>query len=428
MKLLNPKLNLFLILTLVVTTLIGQPQVQRVNIIVTPTKSDWTYKLGEQADFNIQVLKDGQPVSGVEVTWELGLEKMDPLKDGKITLKDGIGKITGVKINQPGFLECLAFTEVDGKTYRSRGTAGFSPELIKPTVTNPDDFDDFWDEVKAQLKEIPIDAELTLLPDRCTSKVNVYHLSLRNINNSRFYGILSVPKAPGKYPALLNVPGAGIRPYGPDLRAEDGFITLSVGIHGIPVTMDQGVYDDLGRGALNQYWTIKLDDKNDYYYKRVYLGCVRAIDYIFSMEEFDGENIAVNGGSQGGALSIITAGLDSRIKYLLAYYPALCDLTGYLHDRAGGWPHMFRYYDKTTQPNWLNVAPYYDVVNFARRVKVPGWYSWGFNDTTCPPTSMYAAYNVITANKELNLFLETGHWTFPEQRDQGNAWLMEKLK
>jgi len=266
------------------------------------------------------------------------------------------------------------------------------------------------------------------LPDLCTSRTNVYHINLRNINNSRFYGILSVPKAPGKYPALLNVPGAGIRPYGPDRRSEEGFITLSVGIHGIPVNLDQVVYDDLRSGALSQYWTTKLDDRDNYYYKRVYLGCVRAVDYIFSMEAFDGENIAVNGGSQGGALSIITAGLDPRIKYLAAFYPALCDLTGYLHGRTGGWPHMFRDYDENTQPNWLKVAPYFDVVNFARRARAPGWYSWGFNDVTCPPTSMYAAYNVVEASKELNLFLETGHWTFPEQWEQANAWLFDQLR
>jgi cephalosporin-C deacetylase len=58
---------------------------------------------------------------------------------------------------------------------------------------------------------------------------------------------------------------------------------------------------------------------------------------------------------------------------------------------------------------------------------VPGWYSWGFNDNVCPPTSMYAAYNVIKAPKELHLFQETHHWTFPEQREQAWNWLYEKL-
>lgn len=68
------------------------------------------------------------------------------------------------------------------------------------------------------------------------------------------------------------------------------------------------------------------------------------------------------------------------------------------------------------------------MVNFARLVNVPGRYSWGYNDETCPPTSMYAAYNVITSPKSLDLFLDTGHWTYPEQTEKMNTWLLEQLK
>ena len=92
----------------------------------------------------------------------------------------------------------------------------------------------------------------------------------------------------------------------------------------------------------------------------------------------------------------MTAGLDPRVKVLAPYYPALSDVTGYLNGRAGGWPHMFKEESRRLAPR-IAVAPYYDVVNFARRVKAPGLYSWGYNDETCPPTSMYAAYGVITA-------------------------------
>jgi cephalosporin-C deacetylase-like acetyl esterase len=136
--------------------------------------------------------------------------------------------------------------------------------------------------------------------------------------------------------------------------------------------------------------------------------------------------VAVTGGSQGGALTIVTAGLDKRIICAAALYPALCDHPGYLMKRAGGWPHYFK--NSEPKPGELETLEYYDVVNFARRVTASGYYSWGFNDLTCPPTSMYAAYNVITAPKELHLFLETGHWTFPEQNEQLTSWLVSKLQ
>jgi cephalosporin-C deacetylase-like acetyl esterase len=210
-----------------------------------------------------------------------------------------------------------------------------------------------------------------------------------------------------------------------------GILTLQVGIHGIPVTMEQSVYDSLGAGALANYNTIGLDNRDRYYYRRVYLGCVRANDFLTSHPKWDGVNLAVTGGSQGGALSIVTAALDPRVRGLAAYYPALSDVTGYLHNRAGGWPHMFRAPDGPRShraPDKIETSSYYDVVNFARRVKVPGLYSWGFNDETCPPTSMYSAYNVIPGPKKLLLALETGHNNVPEQVAEVQAWLLAFLQ
>ena len=94
--------------------------------------------------------------------------------------------------------------------------------------------------------------------------------------------------------------------------------------------------------------------------------------------------------------------------------------------RAGGWPHMFRSDSKENghrSPEKLRTMQYYDVVNFARRLRVPGFYTWGFNDETCPPTSMFASYNVITAPKKLLLALETGHAQTPEQVEKVARWL-----
>jgi cephalosporin-C deacetylase-like acetyl esterase len=410
----------------------AQPARKVVEVVVAPEHADWTYKPGERADFKVQILRNGLPVSGIKATYEIGPEQMPAVKTGELELKDGTAKIQGIALDKAGFLRCTVSAEWEGKTYQAWGTAGYAPGQIEPVVEMPEDFDEFWTKAKEQLATLPIDAKMTLVPEYCTGEIDVYHVSLQNIATSwrgasRFYGMLSVPKAPGKYPAILVVPGAGVRAYNRDDRAAEGVIVLKVGIHGVPVNMDPEVYNDLGRGALSNYQINKLDDLDQYYYKRVYMGCVRAIDFIYSLPQFDGENLAVTGGSQGGALSIITAGLDDRVKYLAAFYPALCDVTGYLEGRAGGWPHMFKDFDKAKQPNWLKVAPYYDVVNFAKKLSMPGWYSWGYNDNVCPPTSMYAAYNSISAKKELHTFQETAHWTFPEQQEMANAWLYEKL-
>lgn len=324
---------------------------------------------------------------------------------------------------------------VDGKVYRGLATAGFTPEKIEPTTEDPTDFDAFWKTGKDELAKLPIDAKLVFLPEYSTSKVNCYHVNLQNIGTSggtsRLYGILCEPKEEGKFPALLNVPGAGVRPYrGLTDMAEKGIITFQIGIHGIPVNLDLQLYDSLRTAALDGYPTFGLDHRDRYYYRRVYLGCMRADDFLVSRPKWDGQNLMVTGGSQGGALTIVTAALDPRIKGLAAYYPALSDLTGYLQGRAGGWPHMFRSEKDPTLrlKEKVETSRYYDVVNFARRIQVPGLYTWGYNDETCPPTSTFSAYNVIRANKKLLLALETGHNTVPEQVERVNRWIETFLK
>lgn len=409
---------------------IAQPPMPDYAIIVSPDSEGWLYKTGENCSFIIHGFHYGTPLDNIELTYEIKPEKMPPVKTGTVTLKKGRAVIKGGTMKEPGFLRCWIRGEADGRKIEGMGTAAYEPDMIKPTTTEPDDFIEFWDKAKAENAKIPLDAEMTLLPDKCTADVDVYHVGVRNYNSTaKVYGILCMPKGEGPFPALLRVPGAGIRPYNGDTgTASKGIITFEIGIHGVPVTMDQEVYTDL-RGALNSYYMTNLDDRDQYYYKRVYLGCVRSVDFIFSLPEFDGENIAVTGGSQGGALSFVTAALDKRIKWLGAYCPALCDLTGYLEGRAGGWPHMFNEYNAPfcNKPDKVATSRYYDVVNFARHITVPGFYSWGYNDNVCPPTTMYAAYNTLNAPKELFLVRDARHWIYPEQREKSQNWLIEHL-
>ncbi len=427
------KKKLILIICLIIYGFANaQPVTTLIKVVVAPDLTDWTYKLNEPVTFKVTVLKDGNPLKNISIKYQVGPEKMEPVKKDSLILKDGTFTVPSTTLKTPGFIQCIVTTRFEGKDYRGLATVGYDPTAIKPTVENPKDFVSFWENAKAELAKIPLDARMTLLPDRCTENVNVYHVNIQNHRvGARLYGILSMPKKEGKYPALLHVPGAGIRPYNGDIaNAEKGIITLQIGIHGVPVNMDVSVYNNLMMGALNGYWYFNLENKDRYYFKRVYLGCVRANDFLQSLPQFDGVNLGVIGGSQGGALSIVTAALDSRVKYLAAYYPALSDLTGYLNGRAGGWPHLF---DKNNliynnSKEKIETVGYYDVVNFARQVKTPGMYTWGFNDETCPPTSMYASYNVIAAPKSLYLALETGHWTYPEQNEKMNNWIVEKLK
>jgi cephalosporin-C deacetylase-like acetyl esterase len=410
-----------------------------VQVRVAPDHRDWTYKPGEIARFKVTVTADNEPIDNVSVSYKAGPEMMPAETKTAAVPLDGL-VIEGGTLAQPGFLRCIVTTEVAGRTYRGAGTAAFAPEKIVPTQVEPADFDAFWRAGKAELEKIPIEARVTLLPDACTDAVNVYHVSFRTVGPNwtavpaRIYGILCEPKMPGHYPAVLEVPGAGVRPYSGDKGlAARGAITLEIGVHGIPVNLPQDIYDVLAAGALNGYWFYNLDDRETFYYRRIYLSCVRANDFLTSREMWDGKNLLVMGSSQGGQLSIVTAALDPRVTGLAATHPAFCDVAAELHGRAGGWPHPFQPDSSTGRPSAqatpakIATATYYDTVNFARRLKVPGYYTWGYNDDVCPPTSTFAAFNVITAPKELGLTLELGHSYTPEQYEATNTWVLKTL-
>jgi cephalosporin-C deacetylase-like acetyl esterase len=427
---------------IIVAWLVAVPMAQaprqpfsRVAVTVTPDHPGWIYQPGEAVRFRVDVVRDGHQVAGASVKYSVGPEMLPAATETTAVVGTTPLMIEGGTMKEPGFLRLAATAEIEGRTYRGVGTAGFAPDRIQPTQVDPPDFDAFWDAERKRLAALPLDAKWTPLPDYGTADADCSQINLQNVGvtggTSRLYGVLCRPRAAGKYPALLSVPGAGVRPYrGLAQMAGRGLITFQIGIHGIPVIQPQEVYDSLGRGGLSGYPTFGLDARERYYYRRVYTGTLRANDFLTSLPQWDGKNLGVTGGSQGGALAIVTAGLDRRVTRLAAYYPALSDVTGYLHARAGGWPHMFRATDGPNvhrEETKIATTRYYDVVNFARRVTAPGLYSWGFNDETCPPTSMYAAYNVITAPKRLMLAYDTGHRSTQEQVDDVDDWLAGEL-
>src|SRR5574344_1450284 len=405
-------------------------QIRGNNITVTvqPDHKDWNYKVGEQAAFTVNVLRSGTLLDHATIDYEAGPVMYPDVKKQHISLSDGTLQLRG-SMDKPGFYRGKVTAHVDGKDYEGLCTAGFSPEKIRPAAQCPADFSQFWDKALTQARYNDLDPHLTPLPDRSTKDVNVYEVSFVNDRpNGRIFGILSVPKKAGKYPALLRVPGAGVRPYAGDVwTASQGCITLEIGIHGIPVTMPQSVYDELSTGALGNYFDTNLENPDHNYYKRVVTGAVRAVDYIASLPEWNGESIGVTGSSQGGFLSLAVAALDKRITFMAAVHDAMCDYESELQGTAGGWPHYF-YWDKNPSKARIEGARYYDGVNFARKVTCPCWFSFGYNDEVVPPTSSYGTYNIVTAPKTLSVYQLTGHYWFQEQWDEWHNWLFKQMK
>ena len=411
---------------------------QSPEIILGLDKADWTYLLNEQVTLQVEVRDDGKAAQG-EVDLLIGIEKMAPLISTSVKLKDGKATLLIDGLDMPGFLRVTASFVFQEQKYQKTVTAAFEPTKIQPTVGLPNDFLEFWEGAIGESKRLGLQTNFTPMEDRSSDTVAVYQVeySFYNQGPQKFYGVLSMPKLQGtkplnskKYPAIIRFPGAGVAPLSGDQQnAANGFITLDLYIHGRPVNLHKQTYDELKEGELKDYMFQGIADRDSFYYKNVILGCVRAVDLIYSLAEFDGENVGAWGSSQGGALAMITTALEPRIDQFVALCPAMCDHTGYLNNRAGGWPHVFSksVYLENKEELMRSLA-YYDVVNFAKLIKVPGYFSWGFNDETTPPTSFYSAFNQVLSPKEIFIIPSGEHRIYPEQRSLSYAWLLERLK
>ena len=401
-----------------------------ISIDVVPDHQDWRYEVGQTAQFKIMITREHTLLNNVTIDYEAGPEMYPEVKKQGVVLKDGTLTLKG-KMTKPGFYRVDVKAMIDGKEYKGACSAAFSPELLQPTTVMPQDFSEYWQRAVSEARQVPLNPTKRLLPERCTNDVNVYEVSFQNMKwNYRTYGILCVPVKEGRYPALLRVPGAGVRPYGGDIyTASQGAITLEIGIHGISVTMEQKVYDDVFNGALMNYWNWGMDNRDDSYYKRVIIGCLRALDYIEQYTPWNGQQLAVSGSSQGGFLSLATAGLDKRVTCYAPVHAALCDHTASLKGVACGWPHYFYWNKGKGQERQIETSRYYDGVNFARLIteQQKGWFSFGYNDDVVPPTTAWATYNIVKGPKEISPYQATWHFWHQEQWDEWENWLLREL-
>ncbi len=399
-----------------------------IEVQMTPDHHDWVYKVGEKVTFNVAVIKDSYPQQNLEVKYSWGQETYKP--DHYSTLNTGSGyksiKLDG--LDQAGFKTLTATVEIDGKEYTNFINVAFEPEKIKTVVNMPDDFSEFWNSAISENSKVPLETIMTLVPEECTHSTNVYHIRFQNTSGTYIYGVLSTPKQEGVYPAVLIVPGAGVRAYyGSETYTSKGVISLSIGIHGIPIDLSDEVYTNLRAGALLNYNKFNYDDRDKHYFKRVFLGSIKAVDFLCSLPNVDSSKIGVIGNSQGGLISMVVGSMEKRVKCLVVNYPGTCNMSGVPRGLIGDWVKRYFDTDETNLETKIAVSEYYDGVNFARLIDKPVYFGLGFNDAVCPPTSTYSTFNEISSEKKLLVANVCGHWLFPEQRVLQVEWLVEQL-
>lgn len=399
--------------------------------VTNPNHADWLYKVGEKATVDVQLYKYGVPVNG-EVTYTISPDMLSATDKGKAQVKNGHVTINMGTRKTPGFQDLQLTANVDGVKTTHHVKVGFGVGDIQPYTKEPSDFTTFWNQTLADMHKTPLSYTREVAKEYCTDKVDCWLIKLKIDSKHHMYAYLTMPKGAkaGACPAVFCPPGAGVKTIKEPLRhkyyAENGMIRLECEIHGIDPRFTPEQFKDI-QSAFSEYLETGIYTRDAYYMRHVYAGMVRCLDFLASLPEWDGKNLIVQGGSQGGALSLVAAALDKRVTQCVANHPALTDMAAYIEKgRTGGYPHFHRH--NLLNDQTVKVLQYYDVINFCRHITCPVRMTWGYNDSTCPPTTSYAAWNTLTSPKEAFITPINEHWTSETMERQHMDWIKAHLK
>ena len=377
---------------------------EKYQLKVVADRADAIYKVGEEARFLISMTENGKPVASQKVSYHvdnfIGGAEGFPKGTIELTEKPAVVKVTS---DRPVFLRCIV---TSGERKKMTAAVAFSPLEIGPSLPVPDDFDQFWAEQKRKLAEVPAKAKLEPVKQG-NQDIACFDVKVDCIDGVPVSGYFGKPKAakPKSLPAILWVHGAGVRSsaLGNAIKGANArMLSMDINAHGIPNGKPKEYYRDLYQGRLRGYRHEGREDREKVYFRGMFLRIVRAIDFLTAQPEWDGKTVIAVGHSQGGGQALVAGGIDERVTFIAAGVPAICDHSGRAAGRINGWPKLVATLaDGKPEPKQLQATRYVDAVNFASRCKADAIMSVGFIDGTCPPSSCYAAYNLLKGKKQV---------------------------
>lgn len=384
------------------------------------------YSKGESAKFTLEVTDNGERVTSGTVKVKFGVAGGKDLLNQEFDLAQANPVVFEGTLEEPGFLLATAIgisEAIKGKS--ARAGVAFDPLGIVSGNELPADFRSFWEEGRAMLADKLV--KLEKLPAYSTAKYTSYSVTVEVLHGEHLYGFLTVPNQPGKYPVVVNIPGAGPGASKPSLEwADKGVISLIMNVHKFPVILgdaDANARQYKERLAKVYYPKDQAGDRDRYHFRNVILGIDRVINEIAKRPDWDGKHLVMDGSSQGGGLSLILSGFNPHVTAAAANVPALCDHGAARFHRQAGWPNL-----AANNPKAAEVSAYYDVANFAPSIRCPVLVSAGFIDTTCSPASVYAAWNRIPeGNKTIFDMPRIGHSVSPGYMAKKGPWVNDQL-
>ena len=286
----------------------------------------------------------------------------------------------------------------------------------------PEDFDAYWDEAVAEMEAVDPRVELRPAPFQ-TPFADCFDLFFTGVGGSRVHAKYLRPVGVTEpRPAVLQF--HGYSGDSGDWVDKLGYTGLGFCVAVLDCRGQGGISEDLGgvRGNTFKGQIIRGldDDPRKFAFRQIFLDTAQLGRIVGSFEEVDADRLGAMGGSQGGALTLACAALLPELKLAAPVYPFLCDYQRVWEmDLAESAYEELRTYFRKYDPLHVREREiftklgYIDVQHLAPRIKASILMACGLMDRICPPSTQFAAYNKITAEKEMVIYPDFGHEGLP---------------
>lgn len=295
----------------------------------------------------------------------------------------------------------------------------------------PADFDAFWERSLAEAKAIlpcPAFAPASFV----TSYAECFDLTYTSTKGVRIYAKFARPKnLTGKAPAILFFHGlSGSSPSWMSLMpyVAEGFVVAAMDCRGQGGKSEDGAY--VGTTYTTPFIRGVDGAPEGLYYRDVYLDTVVLAQIVMGLPYVDEERVGCTGGSQGGGLSLACAALVPEIKRCAPSYPYLSDYRRVWDmdlDKIAyeGINYYLRHFDPTHAhvDAFFEKLGYIDIQFLAPRIKAQVLMFTGLMDIIVPPSTQFAAYNKITAQKDVVIYPDFGHEALPDRDEMTFAFM-----
>lgn len=312
-------------------------------------------------------------------------------------------------------------------------------ELVRyrPAVAEPDDFDEFWQRTLADARGYDLDVSSQPV-DTPYRTVTIYDVAFSGYAGDRVSAWLVTPRVfDGPLPAVVEFVGYG---GGRDLPGSSLWWASAGYAHLVMDSRGQGAgwggggdtADPHGGGPTAPgVMTKGIEHPDTYYYRRLMTDSVRAVDAVRALPDVAVDSVSVQGISQGGGLTLAVAGLVPDLVAVMPDVPFLCHYRRAVDvSETNPYAEIIRYLSVRRQAvdQTFATLSYFDGVNFAKRANAPAYFSVALLDVTCPPSTVYAAYNHYAAEKEMIIYPFNDHeGGLSHQKLAQVTWLGRKL-